>query len=90
MKTVIKNYRALKAKCPEAILLFRVHDNYNIFKDDAAVASKILALDLRKPDNESSTSPLFSFPYFSLDSYLPKLVKAGYKVAVCDPLENAK
>ncbi len=88
---LMKQYFAVKAQHPEAILLFRVGDFYETFADDALVTSKVLGIVLTKRANgEASTVPLAGFPHHSLDVYLPKLVRAGYKVAVCDQLEDPK
>ena len=88
---LMKQYFKVKAEHPEAILLFRVGDFYETFADDALVASKVLGIVLTKRANGAASSvPLAGFPHHSIDSYLPKLVRAGYKVAVCDQLEDPK
>lgn len=88
---LMKQYFQVKAQYPEAVLLFRVGDFYETFADDALVASKVLGIVLTKRANGSKASvPLAGFPHHSLDVYLPKLVRAGYKVAVCDQLEDPK
>lgn len=88
---LMKQYFATKAKYPEAVLLFRVGDFYETFADDALIASKVLGIVLTKRANGTAASvPLAGFPYHSIDIYLPKLVRAGYKVAVCDQLEDPK
>jgi DNA mismatch repair protein MutS len=88
---LMKQYNSIKIKYPDAILLFRVGDFYETFSHDAILASKILGIVLTKRSNGSASEmELAGFPYHSLDSYLPKLVKAGYRVAVCDQLEDAK
>ena len=87
----MKQYFKVKAQYPEAVLLFRVGDFYETFADDALIASKVLGIVLTKRANGSTSSvPLAGFPHHSLDIYLPKLVRAGYKVAVCDQLEDPK
>ena len=87
----MKQYFQVKAQYPEAVLLFRVGDFYETFADDALIASKVLGIVLTKRANGPKASvPLAGFPYHSLDTYLPKLVRAGYKVAVCDQLEDPK
>lgn len=88
---LMKQYFQVKAQYPEAVLLFRVGDFYETFAEDALVASKVLGIVLTKRANGPKASvPLAGFPHHSLDVYLPKLVRAGYKVAVCDQLEDPK
>ncbi|MBX7240596.1 MAG: DNA mismatch repair protein MutS [Bacteroidia bacterium] len=88
---LMKQYTAIKAKYPGAILLFRVGDFYETFGEDAVVVSKILGIVLTKRGNGSASEiELAGFPHHSLDSYLPKLVRAGKRVAVCDQLEDPK
>ncbi len=88
---LMKQYFKVKAEHPEAVLLFRVGDFYETFADDAIIASKVLGIVLTKRANGSASSvPLAGFPHHSIDVYLPKLVRAGYKVAVCDQLEDPK
>ena len=88
---LMKQFFAVKAQHPEAILLFRVGDFYETFGDDAIVASKVLGIVLPKRANGSAQHvELAGFPHHSIDTYLPKLVRAGYKVAVCDQLEDPK
>src|SRR5919106_3876613 len=84
-------HNAIKAKYPDAILLFRVGDFYETFGPDAIIASQVLGITLTKRNNGSaSSSELAGFPHHALDTYLHKLVKAGYRVAVCDQLEDPK
>lgn len=88
---LMKQYFAIKAKYPDAILLFRVGDFYETFGEDAISASKILGIVLTKRANgAASFVELAGFPYHSLDSYLPKLVRAGFRVAICEQLEDPK
>ncbi len=88
---LMKQFFAVKAQHPEAILLFRVGDFYETFGDDAVVASKVLGIVLTRRANGSAQHvELAGFPHHSIDTYLPKLVRAGYKVAVCDQLEDPK
>lgn len=88
---LMKQYFQVKAQHPDAVLLFRVGDFYETFADDALTASKVLGIVLTKRANGVSSSvPLAGFPHHSIDVYLPKLVRAGYKVAVCDQLEDPK
>ena len=81
-------YNAIKAKYPDAVLLFRVGDFYETFADDAIIASKVLGIVLTARNNGGDDTPLAGFPHHSIDVYLPKLVKAGYRVAICDQLEK--
>ncbi|MCK9304285.1 MAG: DNA mismatch repair protein MutS, partial [Bacteroidales bacterium] len=88
---LMKQYLSVKSKYPEAILLFRVGDFYETFGRDAIVASEALGIVLTKRGNGSAQFvELAGFPHHALDTYLPKLVRAGYKVAVCDQLEDPK
>ncbi|AKQ44431.1 DNA mismatch repair protein MutS [Rufibacter radiotolerans] len=88
---LMKQYNAIKAKHPGALLLFRVGDFYETFGEDAIKASKILGIMLTKRGNGSaSETALAGFPHHSLDTYLPKLVRAGQRVAICDQLEDPK
>ena len=87
----MKQYNAIKAKYPDALLLFRVGDFYETFGEDAIKASKILDIILTKRGAGSETeTELAGFPHHSLNTYLPKLVKAGCRVAICDQLEDPK
>lgn len=88
---LMKQYNAIKAKHPQALLLFRVGDFYETFGEDAMVASKVLGIVLTKRGNgTASETALAGFPHHSLDTYLPKLVRAGHRVAICDQLEDPK
>lgn len=88
---LMKQYNDIKAKYPDAILLFRVGDFYETFGEDAVKASKILGITLTKRANGQATHiELAGFPHHSVDTYLPKLVRAGYRVAICDQLEDPK
>lgn len=88
---LIKQYFEVKAMNPEAILLYRVGDFYETYSDDAVLASKVLGIVQTKRSNgDKGLLPMAGFPYHALEVYLPKLVKAGYKVAVCDQLEDPK
>lgn len=88
---LMKQYNSIKAKYPDAVLLFRVGDFYETFGEDAIRASKILGITLTKRANGSASHiELAGFPHHSLDSYLPKLVRAGLRVAICDQLEDPK
>lgn len=88
---LMKQHNAIKAKYPDAVLLFRVGDFYETFGQDAITASRVLGITLTKRNNASPTaSELAGFPHHALDTYLHKLVKAGYRVAICDQLEDPK
>lgn len=88
---LMKQYNTIKAKYPDALLLFRVGDFYETFGEDAIKASSILGIVLtRRANGSASYIELAGFPHHSLDTYLPKLVKAGYRVAICDQLEDPK
>ena len=88
---LMQQHRAIKQKYPDAILLFRVGDFYETFGEDAIHASRILGITLTKRNNGSaSSSELAGFPHHALDTYLYKLVKGGFRVAICDQLEDPK
>lgn len=88
---LMKQHREIKAKYPDAILLFRVGDFYETFSSDAVITSRILGITLTKRSNGAASSiELAGFPHHALDTYLHKLVKAGYRVAICDQLEDPK
>ena len=88
---MMKQYFAFKAEYPEAVLLFRCGDFYETYGDDALTASKVLGIVLTKRSSAiPGAIPMAGFPYHSLETYLPRLVRAGYKVAVCDQLEDPK
>ena len=91
MTPLMKQYNQIKAKHPQALLLFRVGDFYETFGEDAVCASKILGIVLTKRKNGAAANiELAGFPHHSLETYLPKLVRAGQRVAVCDQLEDPK
>lgn len=84
-------YNKVKSKYPDAILLFRVGDFYETFSQDAVITSKVLGIVLtRRANGSASHVELAGFPFHALDAYLPKLVKAGYRVAICEQLEDPK
>jgi len=88
---LMKQYNAIKARYPDALLLFRVGDFYETFGEDAIKASDILGIILtRRANGSAQYVELAGFPHHSLDTYLPKLVRAGYRVAICDQLEDPK
>ena len=86
----MRQYSSIKSKHPDALLLFRVGDFYETFGQDAIESSRILGIILTKRANGSSNIELAGFPYHSLNTYLPKLVKAGKRVAICEQLEDPK
>lgn len=87
---LMTQYNGIKAKYPDAVLLFRVGDFYETFGEDAIKASRILGIVLTNRANGSSKIELAGFPHHSLDTYLPKLVRSGCRVAICDQLEDPK
>ncbi len=87
---LMKQYNEIKAKHPQALLLFRIGDFYETFGEDAIKASKILGIVLTKRRNGDSHIELAGFPHHSIDTYLPKLIRAGQRVAICDQLEDPK
>src|SRR5678816_1029213 len=88
---LMMQHKAIKQKYPDAILLFRVGDFYETFGQDAVIASQVLGIVLTKRNNSGiASSDLAGFPHHALDTYLHKLVKAGYRVAICDQLEDPK
>ncbi|RAV27960.1 DNA mismatch repair protein MutS [Sinomicrobium soli] len=86
----MKQYNQIKAKHPEALLLFRIGDFYETFGEDAVKTSRILGIVLTHRNNGGDRSELAGFPHHSLNTYLPKLVRAGERVAICDQLEDPK
>ncbi|MDB5191079.1 MAG: mismatch repair protein MutS [Segetibacter sp.] len=87
----MQQHKAIKQKYPDAILLFRVGDFYETFGEDAIITSRVLGITLTKRNNGAAfSSELAGFPHHALDTYLHKLVKAGYRVAICDQLEDPK
>ena len=88
---LMKQYQQVKAKYPDTILLFRMGDFFETFDEDAKITSKVLGIVLTKRGNGASgETPLAGFPHHALDAYLPKLLRAGYRVAVCEQLEDPK
>lgn len=88
---LMKQYHAIKAKHPDAVLLFRVGDFYETFGEDAIKAAEILGITLtRRANGAASFVELAGFPHHAIDTYLPKLVRAGQRVAVCEQLEDPK
>ena len=87
---LMRQYNQFKAKHPDAILLFRVGDFYETYGEDAIKSSKILGITLTKHGKGASQTELAGFPHHALDTYLPRLVRAGYRVAICEQLEDPK
>jgi len=87
---LMKQYNTIKAKYPDALLLFRVGDFYETFGEDAIRAARILNITLTSRNNGGDQTELAGFPHHSVNTYLPKLVKAGCRVAICDQLEDPK
>jgi DNA mismatch repair protein MutS len=85
---LMRQYFEIKDKHPGTILLFRVGDFYETFADDAELVSRELGITLTKRNNGGDMTPLAGFPYHALDSYLPKLVRRGYRVAICEQTED--
>ena len=88
---LLKQYFAVKAQHPEAVLLYRVGDFYETYSDDAVLVSKVLGLVQTKRSNgDKEAVPMAGFPHHAIEQYLTRLIRAGYKVAVCDQLEDPK
>lgn len=88
---LMKQYSQVKAKYPDTILLFRMGDFFETFEEDAKITSKVLGITLtRRGNGTSGDTPLAGFPHHALETYLPKLLKAGHRVAVCEQLEDPK
>ena len=88
---LMKQYFEIKSQHPDAILLFRVGDFYETFSNDAVITSEILGITLtRRANGAAQFIELAGFPHHALDTYLPKLVRAGKRVAICDQLEDPK
>ncbi|MBQ5826957.1 MAG: DNA mismatch repair protein MutS, partial [Bacteroidaceae bacterium] len=89
---MMKQFHDLKAKHPDAILLFRCGDFYETYCSDAVTASQVLGITLTRRNNKGSqaATEMAGFPYHALDTYLPRLVRAGFRVAICDQLEDPK
>lgn len=85
---VMKQYHDIKSKHPDAVLLFRCGDFYETYENDAKTCSDLLGITLTK--NTKTNVRMAGFPYHALDTYLPKLIRAGKRVAICDQLEDPK
>ena len=91
MDKLIKQYREIKQKHTDAVLLFRVGDFYETYCEDAVAVSEILGITLTRQANGNNASiELAGFPHHALDTYLPKLIRHGMRVAICDQLEDPK
>ena len=91
MDKLIKQYREIKQKHTDAVPLFRVGDFYETYCEDAVAVSEILGITLTRQANGNNASiELAGFPHYALDTYLPKLIRAGRRVAICDQLEGPK
>ena len=88
---MMKQFYDLKAKNPDAILLFRCGDFYETYAKDAVTAAQVLGITLTRRNNkEQSATEMAGFPHHALDTYLPRLIRAGFRVAICDQLEDPK
>ena len=89
---MMKQFFSLKAKHPEALMLFRCGDFYETYCEDAVTASRILGITLTRRNNggQAGSMEMAGFPHHALDTYLPKLIRAGQRVAICDQLEAPK
>ena len=88
---MMQRYTEVKEQNPEAVLLFRMGDFYELFFEDAEVVAPVLGLTLTSRDkNSDNPVPMAGFPYHALDGYLQKLIRAGYRVAICDQVEDPK
>lgn len=90
MPPLLLQFSEMKKKHPDAVLLFRVGDFYELFKEDASMASDILGLTLTYRAVGNDRVALAGFPHHALDMYLPRLVRAGHRVAICEQLEDPK
>lgn len=88
LTSIIKQYRDLKSKHPDAVLLFRVGDFYKAYEEDADVVGKVCSVNVER--KEATHIKVAKFVYHSLDIYLPKLIRAGHRIAICDQLEAPK
>src|SRR3990172_12800433 len=87
---MMKQYEEAKRACPDALLLFRMGDFYEMFHDDAKTTARVLGLALTSRDKGENPTPMAGFPYHQLESYLGKLIAAGIRVAICDQVEDPK
>ena len=87
---MMQQYQDAKAACGEALLLFRMGDFYELFHDDAKTAARVLGLTLTSRDKGENPVPMAGFPHHQLESYLGKLIRAGFRAAVCAPVSTRK
>jgi DNA mismatch repair protein MutS len=88
---LMRQYRQIKQQYPDTIVLFRLGDFYETFEEDAAITARVCGIALTRRNNGAAGDvPMAGFPYHQLDTYLPRLVRAGYRVAVCEQLEDPK
>lgn len=90
MKTIIEQFKNLKEEYPDAVLLFRCGDFYETYMDDAEKVANVLGITLtrsqKQKEDYGSGLRMAGFPYFRLDEYLPKLIRAGHRIAICDQI----
>ena len=90
MKTIIEQFKNLKEKYPDAVLLFRCGDFYEAYMDDATTAANILGITMTRSTNQKeddgSGLRMAGFPYFRLEEYMQKLIRAGHRIAICDQI----
>src|SRR5512136_3220534 len=87
---MMKQYEEAKRACPDALLLFRMGDFYELFHDDAKTAARVLNLALTSREKGENAVPMAGFPYHQLESYLAKLIASGHRAAVCEQVEDPK
>ena len=93
METIIEQFNNLKEKHPDAMILFRCGDFYETYMDDATTAANVLGITLtrstKQKEDDGIGLRMAGFPYFRLDEYLPKLIRAGHRIAICDQIRFA-
>jgi DNA mismatch repair protein MutS len=87
---MMRQYQEAKAACPDALLLFRMGDFYELFHDDARTAARVLHLTLTSREKGENAIPMAGFPYHQLENYLAKLIQAGFRAAICEQVEDPK
>lgn len=87
---MMQQYEDAKAACPDALLLFRMGDFFELFHEDAKIAARVLNLTLTSRDKSENPIPMAGFPHHQLEAYLGKLINAGYRAAICDQVEDPK
>lgn len=94
LSPMLKQFYGLKAKHPDAVLLFRYGDFYETYCQDAETAAKVLGITLtrssKEKDKDGKPLAMAPFPFYNLDTYLPRLIRAGHRVAICDQIEQPK